>query len=440
MGWTFFDITVFLHFFYPSYILFKEPFEFYITYAFILLYLPLLITKYKVNSGVWWMLVVLLITGLFNVYLGNDTVKNFFKIYLNIGINLVFYGLIMDYYNYDINKMFKMYLRGALIVCAFGLIQIISYKIGFKYGYDIRYWGFANKWGITPGGLGIRVNSTFPEPAFFAEFMSPAAAAAVFTLIFRKNIFLKNYEAIIILVAFFLSFSSLAFTALFVILILFLVNFGMVRYFIFALPVAVLLFYFIYNNAEEFKGRMDGLKLLFVDDYLMEEKDKEIVGSRDFINRQYRVITKVHGSPLVLYNNYYVAKQNFSHNPLFGSGLGSHEIAFDQYNLNYLVSKWYVLNTPDANSMGLRIISELGLMGIIFVILFIKRGFVQRNPSSPDDYSWVIATALLAIIIIQILRQGNYTYAGFFFYGWLYYYNKINYEKKYAIKEIQNTN
>lgn len=422
LHWNFFDITIYLHFFIPSYILFKQPFEFYITYVFIIAYLPFLMFKYTVPRGIWWILIVLLVTGLLNVWLDNNTYKNFFKIYLNLAINLIFYSLVMAYYNYDVETMFRRYLKGALIVCIYGIVELMAWRGGFFSLVDLRNLGF-NKWGPTLGGLGIRINATYPEPAFFAEFISPAAFIAIYNLFFQKNVFLKKWESIVILSAFILSYSSLAFTGIFIMLVLLLINYGLFRYFIFFIPVSIFLFYLLYNNVEEFRDRIDGIKIVFIDEYLLEEKEREVNSQQAFIERQNRVLRTVHGSPLVLYNNYYIALQNFKQNPLFGTGLGSHEIAFQKYNLNYLVSKWYLFNTPDANSMGLRIISELGLMGIIFTILFIKNYYITKYESS-NYFSWLISSSLLCMIIIQLLRQGNYTFSGFIFFAFLYYYNK----------------
>ncbi|MCX7728551.1 MAG: hypothetical protein N2203_03680, partial [Bacteroidia bacterium] len=65
------------------------------------------------------MLIILLITGVLNVWLDNNTYKNFFKIYLNIAINLIFYSLVIAYYNFDVEEMFRRYLKGAVIVCIY---------------------------------------------------------------------------------------------------------------------------------------------------------------------------------------------------------------------------------------------------------------------------------------------------------------------------------
>jgi len=59
------------------------------------------------------------------------------------------------------------------------------------------------------------------------------------------------------------------------------------------------------------------------------------------------------------------------------------------------------------------------------MVLFIKNNFIHKNQTSNDNV-WIISSALLVLIIIQILRQGNYTYAGFIFFAYLYYQNKLN--------------
>lgn len=426
LHWNFFDISIYLHFFIPSFILFKEPFEFYITYTFIVLYLPFLAMKYPIPRGVWWILIILLLTGILNVWLDNNTYKNFFKIYINIAINLIFYGLMMAYYNYNVEEMFRRYLKGVVIVCIYGIIELVAYKLGVFSLVDLRNLGF-NKWGIIPGGFGIRVNSTYPEPFYFANAISPAAFVAIYNLFIGNIYWLKKWESILIISVFLLTFSGAAYASIFFMLFVLLLNIGLIRYFIIAIPVGIMLAIYFYNNVEDFRDRIDGIKTLFIDEYLLEEKNKEVENKHAFEARKWRVISKVHGSSLVLYNNYYVAMQNFKTNFLFGTGLGSHEVAFSKYNLNFLFSgtAYDILNTKDANSMGIRIISELGLMGIIFTFFFIIKFFVGRKNDDSNKSNWLISGAILSIFFIQLTRQGNYTYAGFIFFPWLYYYNAI---------------
>jgi hypothetical protein len=37
-------------------------------------------------------------------------------------------------------------------------------------------------------------------------------------------------------------------------------------------------------------------------------------------------------------------------------------------------------------------------------------------------YIWLISNAVLVVILLQLIRQGNYTFGGFMAYMWLYYY------------------
>ena len=130
------------------------------------------------------------------------------------------------------------------------------------------------------------------------------------------------------------------------------------------------LFFIAYNNTKEFKERVDGINELFFENILdndiskTETKSGKVKRIRNFLKR-------VHGSSFVFYNNYNAAKQNFKENPLFGTGLGSHEFAYEKYNLSEKIGGIYQFNTTDANSMFLRVVSEAGLIGILFLILFV---------------------------------------------------------------------
>jgi hypothetical protein len=205
-------------------------------------------------------------------------------------------------------------------------------------------------------------------------------------------------------------------------------NFGAIRYFLIALPLSAFLFFVAYNNAEEFKARVDGMNELFVNNILDENTKGE--STRGKIKRIRSFLSRVHGSSFVFFNNYTVTKQNFIKNPIFGTGLGSHEFAYDKYSLNKIIGGIYEFNTGDANSLFLRTVSEVGLMGIIFIILFAFKYFVSNdlNQREIDDY-WLIGNALLVLILLTYIRQGNYTYNGFFMYCWMYFYNSKNYNE-----------
>lgn len=433
MNWI--DIAIFSNLFFNAHVFFKEPFELYLTYLPIIGLLPFFFLRFAFPKELLYILIPLVIAGLLNVVLENDTFRNFFKIFANIAINIVFYRYVVEYYEYDVKRMFTMYMKGAFFVSCLGLVQLVSKLIGFTPGYDWRVIYPLNKWGANPGGLGVRINSTFSEPSGFGQGIAPAFFISLYNLIWRKEYFLERRKGVFIMIAYVLSFSSIAYLGVFLSIILLAVNFGLVRYLVIAIPVSVLLFNIAYNNAEEFRVRMDGLNALFVKDILnkgVPERESRVAK----ITRIRGILKQIHGSSFVLYNNYHIALENFKNNPLFGSGLGSHEFAFDKYNLNNIIGGMFDFNTSDANSMLLRVISELGIMGVIFVFLFIQRYYVSKNLlEKEDDHYWLIANALLVIILCQLFRQGNYTFTGFFLYGWMYYYNAVHYAE-YRKNEI----
>lgn len=432
MGWI--DFGIFINLFFNGYVLFKDqmPFEFYFGYAPLIILLFIFITKYRFPRETLYILLPLLITGVLNVFLDNDTFNNLFKIFVNVAINVVFYRYVITYYDYDIKRIFSVYLKFAFIVAALGLVQLVSYLVGFKIGYDWRTFLPLNKWMYNPGGLGLRINSTLSEPSYFGTIMAPAFFMSFYEIFFNRPDFQSKTKSLVIVVAYILSFSSLAFLGVFISVLLVAANFGLVRYVLVAIPLIIILYFAAYNSSKDFKVRVDGLKALFIDRII----EKELAGKMEKRTRIYKVskvLPKIHGSSFVLYNNYHVAIENFKQNPLFGSGLGSHEIAFKKHKLNYLLAGIYEFNTADANSMFLRTLSELGLMGVLFIVLFIRKFYVSKNlAETEDDAYWLISNALLILIIIQLLRQGNYTFSGFFLYGWMYYFNCLKYNEYIA--------
>lgn len=428
MNWV--DFGIFLNLFFNGYVLLRKqlPFEFYITYVPIIILLFFFIAKYRFPRELLYLLIPLLVAGILNIIIGNDTTANFFKIFVNLAINILFYRYVCEYYDYDVNKMFRMYLQGSYVVCILGLIQFVSYIVHFEPGYNWRVFLPLNKWDYHVGGIfGIRINSTFTEPSYFGSSIAPAFFIAAYELFFKREVFLNRTKCLVIIAAYLLTFSSLAYIGIFITLLLLALNFGALRYFFLAIPVAVIMFSVAYSNVRDFRVRIDGIKALFLEGIVEKELSGKMTSGTRML-RVSRVLTKIHGSSFVLYNNTYVAKENFKQNPLFGSGLGSHEIAFQKYNLNYMLGGIYEFNAPDANSMFLRIMSELGIMGVLFIFLYIFKFYVSKNLSVEEDESyWLISNAILVIILTQLLRQGNYTFNGFIFFGFMYYFNRFNY-------------
>jgi len=74
-------------------------------------------------------------------------------------------------------------------------------------------------------------------------------------------------------------------------------------------------------------------------------------------------------------------------------------------------------------------------MGIIFILVFISKFYVVRSRKHPESQHWIIGSAVLVIIILYLLRQGNYFINGFPIFMWIYYYNYVDFHNKFGSKQ-----
>ncbi len=392
-----------------AWVLTKEPAEIYAGYLVFFLFLPGFIVRYGIPSYFWVFSLFFLVTGFFNIFMDSNTIDQFLKIFIGLIVSYLFYFYILKRFEYDAGLLFHYYLKAALIVSAIGLVQFVSYIVKFTPGYDFRWLPIFNKWSMVAGGnLGIRVNSVFSEPSQYAAVMAPAAFVAVYNLLTFKTFVFKRWQSAMVLVVYVLTFSSLGYVGLLFIIIMMLVNYGFARYLLLFIPILMGVFVYIYNTVPDFRYRWDSTLYLFE------------TGEVD--------ISSEHGSSIVFYNNFVVATENFKSNFLFGTGLGSHSAAFEKYSVTKNIETFgFANNQSDANSMLLRIISEIGLVGVIIVVVFISRNFVKRNRSNPDEPYWIISSAMLCVIVLYLFRQGHYFINGFPLFAWIYYYNHKNY-------------
>lgn len=404
---TLVTLFIYLSIFINSYIFFKEPFEFYFGYLIYIILLPGFFGKYGLNRQLFYVFFILLVSGAVNVALNNNTFYLFFKVFTGLTMSYFFYFYVILDYDYNIEQLFKWYLKGCYIAALLGLYQFVCFQIGFEWGY--MFGGIFNKWGIATGGMfGIRVNSVFAEPTYLAAVLSSAFFIAIYNLYRRETYGLTRFQSIIIIVVYLLSFSGLGQAGIFVAIILLAVSYGLIRYIILVVPIGAVLFQVFYENVAEFRDRLDGLVSLF-------SGNKFELG-------------KTHGSSFILYNNSHTAIENFKSHFVFGTGIGSHPVAFSKFSLaKDIKAKGFDSNSADANSMFLRLVSETGLFGVLIILGIIIKFYVRRNENK-ETYHWLISNALLVMILLNLFRQGHYFLNGFPFFVILYIYNYLSYQ------------
>lgn len=131
-------------------------------------------------------------------------------------------------------------------------------------------------------------------------------------------------------------------------------------------------------------------------------------------------LDEVNLSTFSLMSNFEVAKHNFHTNPFVGTGFGSHE---KTYMAMFKNLPWgeKALNYNDAGSLFLRIMSELGLFGLLFFLFFILHFKIKKKNVSRELK--VINNMALMIFVVALLRNGHFFNYTFWVFVALYYYS-----------------
>ena len=403
-----FKIILFVCLFSSSFIFFKYPFEFYFHYIIFIFLIPLFLLKFGFPRLVFNILILPFFVGLINVLLGNYQLFDFIKVLGGLTATILFFYHFINYSNFKINILFNLYIKFCYFISLIGFIQLISFRIGFFWGYDYS-WLF-NKWGVIKGGIiGIRINSILAEPSQLAIVISPAIYVAIRNLIRKESFILNKYQSILILIVLIFTTSTVGYFGFLLSLILVIEGFKL-RYLAIGFLISLFLYQITYNNIYEFKSRVDSAFGLWIDN--------------DFS------ILNTNNSSFVLYNNLHIAKENLIENPVFGTGIGSHEAAFNKHSLTGKVIQYdFAFNKKDGNSLFIRLCTETGLVGVVFIIIFILKGFVYKPNNETQIINLIISQSIFVLIILSFIRQGNYMLNGLPFLFLLYYYNFQTYKE-----------
>ena len=399
---TIIKIGIFLNLFVTVYA-YRGAIDLYWGYFAYLILMPVFIYRYKIPKNIGLLFGFFFIVGIIKSIGGQNNFLTHFKVMAGLSASYLFFYYIVVKLNLKVTTLFRFYCKVALIMAFIAIIQMVSHLLGHPLGIDLVTF-FGNSYYFYGGTLGVRIAVFFGEPSYFAMFMSGAVFVAVHDFIFQqKKFYFKRLTSIILLIGVYFSFSGTIPLTLGISFFLIIYNYGFIRYGILVIPIALFGISNVLTSSKDFESRYDGTFNIFID------RPDVTINVHDY-----------HGSSVVLYNNFHVAIENFKRNPLFGTGIGSHPIAFEKYSLTKNVSlTGFNNNQKDANSMFNRLLSETGLFGLLLFGWIIFGHFVKRNEG--ENHLWLISNACLVIILINLGRQGHYFLAGFPFYIWLYY-------------------
>lgn len=379
--------------------------------------------------------IILFFVGMINIFKLKKYFFNKFLITLNISI--FFVSFVLNYQNFigtsfimmvgvfiyssayywyvrqnqsNLIELVKLYLAFSFIIAIIGIIQEIGFLMGLRYLYDLSIYGIQS-FNLTLSGPFLRINSVASEPAHLAFLLLPGCYFALLRLFKEKDIYniINIRQSIIILIAMILTFSPVGYAGILLLLLFIAKGKGIKRFIqmlLLSISFGVVSFYLSLNINEK-----------IIQIFTVEEQ-----------------LTTSNLSTFALYSNALVAWESFRNSFFLGTGINTHVINYGKYIDLFFLRKNIVmeLNTNDAGSLFLRVISEFGLVGIFLAIWLLVHFKIRHNT---NKLIYVNNMALVGILGYSI-RAGNYLDTFFWLMVTIYICSFV--QNKYTNRSISN--
>lgn len=344
-----------------------------------------------------WLLLILfgvLGHGLLNVWVGNTTLLFFGKTYLAMTTYFLAFNLLMTS-GQSLNGLFRLYVKYASVVAALGLLQVGCWNVGVPACYDFSYI-FPNS-SVVPGQLlGIRASSVLPEPSHVAFSLGPAIAASILQVARTGRTLVGPWSQALLLVFALLSQSSTVYV------IVLATGIGAIavlrRKTGIALAVVAVIGVGTWNMAsipgfvEPTLEKAEGLQEL-----VTYGADAEGITSTTY----------------AIYANGRLALSQAAETWGVGGGLGSHQVYLAEM-VETLHAPVNVRNQTSAANLVFRLLSELGVVGVLLV-LGVLLAASRKIVGAPNDQRTILIALLMGVVAFCI-RNGALGHYGLAFY------------------------
>jgi hypothetical protein len=334
------------------------------------------------------------------------------------------YYTFIAYNNFEIKRIFRMYIFLAFFVALEGLLEEFLNMNGIHINSKMR---------VTDFGL-YRIFGIMGEPYFLAVVILPALfyTFSKSTNFERFNSKFNNGTLLAAIgLCFILTFSSAGVIGIGGVILFWLYNkkfLSLTSWKIIFLPVLLLLIGYSFSSIQtQWKE--------------FNIKYTQTLGAFTSNSTKKEDIEKLNTSSFALYSNFIIAKESFSERPLTGSGLGTHEENYRKYFSKYFdsdfVIRYGIFNTADANSLFVRLMSETGLLGMGLFFTFLFKNFLRKKGYDDvelRDYT-LINQGIFILMLVRLVRTGNYFGNGFFLFFFIYYFSYKMVKKKMAEKK-----
>lgn len=364
--------------------------------------------KIHKNSLIFW--IALLVHAFVNIIVGNDTFLLFITQFVTIAVCVIIYTNLVS--KVSISEVMSVYLNYAVFTSLIGVIEECAGIMNMRFLAKLPLFFTYTNFDYRVAGL-LKISSICREPSFLGYILAPAMCMVIckfFAPEFVDNNikFLNSkFEMCMVVLAYIFTFSSVAYLG---IVVMFLTIWLKKKISLkkLLLPLVIV--------------ALCGVAYIYIPDVQIRVNDTLSIFSDNTSSD-----TVVNLSSYTYYSNYNVTKQTLKYTKGMGCGLGGYQVMFDKFEPLSWGNSDILLNREDANSGFFRIASEMGIMGVLVVVMFLYK--YMPNFISPQN---VYSIAFFCLIIMYLLRQGNYIHAGSILFICMYIKNY-----KEVIKNVQ---
>lgn len=350
-------------------------------------------------------LIFIFLSSIFLIYINSYSPFKFIQQFLFIFVVFYSYVQYFEIVKPDIESLFKKYIQLMYVLCLLGLIQFVFFLFFridiFPYSLD----GYVQN---IPNDKIIRIHSILNEAGNLGTCLVPVIAY----MLFDNDFFKKNKKkSIVIIITYFLTLATIAYVMLFILLIIKLyTKLKYLKYVFIALFIAVVPFLFsiLNKNVESMDRTSEGF---------FGAMQRKVIETTSFFELEDPTAFELLNiSSYTTLTNLWIATNAPCR--LTGTGLGTHQENYEKlYPPNDF--QMYGLNKADGYSLFIRILSEFGILGIVFYFIFLIK-FANKNN--------IVNISVFFLLLALLIRGGHYTLYGTVFFHLLYFYTSKRYK------------
>lgn len=342
-----------------------------------LILILLLVDFVRVDAWIPFFILYLALSGCIGIVNGTDTIPLATKELLGISVSVLYFRYFFKMIDDDFERAFSTY---ATIAFWFTAIALPIWA-----GTCIYFHQYERLQGLTS------------EPGAFCEIVLPAYYWYTYHYFTSRR---HGARVLVFTLAIILSSSSLGYlcTAFGAMLLLS----GRMKHFI-AIPVVIgAILALAYSASADFRIRAD--------DTIVALSTEDV--------------SNANLSTFALISNVFVTQQVLKESPIIGNGLGSHFVSHARFIGNvpgvesHIGDEWADTNATEADSLTLRSLSELGILGFSGLLIFLLCFHTGGTGSAA-----AISNAILVCFFLKLIRDGNYFGPEQFFFIFIYILN-----------------